>query len=198
MGDNLPPRQGGGQGFASEEIELFPIGGRDASSVLWRPPGIKTTGAVVPNGHKGQFNCGFLWTQRKTKAARGRLIQQPSIRAKACRLLDSERAQIFAVNPHKFGRGKQCTSRGNPIWEGYGIPDFASELDRGPLPFGWVGGSRPGENGFLIKPARRGPVERRTDEGTTWRGERLTSRTQARSPDWFRLKQNNNIKQSKL
>lgn len=167
MGDNLPSRQGRGQGFANEETELFPIGGRDASSVLWRPPGIKTTGPVVPNGHKYQNNCSFLWTQRKTKGERGRLIQQASDQGQGLPVAGLRRALIFAVNPHKLGRGKQCTSRGNPIWEGYGIPDFASELDRGPLPFGWAGGSRPGENGFLIKPARRGPVERRTDEGTT-------------------------------
>ena len=158
----------------SRKFRLFPIGGRDAASVLWRLPGNETTGPVVPDDHKGQFNCSFLWEERKTKGGRGRSVQQPSIRAKACRLLNPNRAPNFAVNPYKFraklGLEKQCTSRGNPLREGYGQPGTPSELDRGPLPL-VAGGSRPGGPGFLIKPARRGPVERRGDEASTWRGE---------------------------
>lgn len=162
-----PPGEGGAKGLPSRKFRLFPIGGRDAASVLWRLPGNETTGPVVPDDHKGQFNCSFLWEERKTKGGRGRSVQQPSIRAKACRLLNPNRAPNFAVNPYKFraklGLEKQCTSRGNPLREGYGQPGTPSELDRGPLPL-VAGGSRPGGPGFLIKPARRGPVERRPAE----------------------------------
>ena len=83
-----PPGEGGAKGLPIEETRLFPIESRDAASVLWRLSGIKTPGPVVPNDHKGQFNCGFLWEQRKTKGGKGRLIQPRSMGAKACRLVN--------------------------------------------------------------------------------------------------------------
>ena len=165
-GTIYPPGEGGAKGLPIEETRLFPIGGRDAASVLWRPPGGETTGPVVPNDHKGQFNCGFLWEQRKTKGERGRLIQPLSMGAKACRLVDSEGAPNFAVNPHKI-RGRETMHKPRePPLEGLWVTWATIGTGPGaPTFWGWGVASR--EARFPHKPCTKGASraeERRSDD----------------------------------
>lgn len=85
----------------------------------------------------------------ETRAVNGP-VQPPSIRPLARRLANPRGSQKTRTIPYKllvqFARDLRDNARaeGTLFGKAYGVLEAASELDRGPLPFCRVGGSRPG------------------------------------------------------
>lgn len=169
-GDKLPPRRGGGQGFAKRKLRLFPIGVYNAGLSSYRPRESGPRNRQFWND-EGVSYCSFPEEMEKDGGGSVDRAQQPRARPTACRLANPIGTPFSAVNPHKFGAEKGGL-RDNAQAEGTLFGRVPSQLGSvrnwtgGPFPLvGWGVASRPSQTAQV--PVRRGSVERRCDEAAT-------------------------------